>query len=103
PSSRPSSSPLSFPTRRSSDLLLVPWHVLLQIRDPSFLYFYIVNEHILRFLNRRDPIDYIPLSLPAFWLVTLVWLSPWSLFLVGRSEEHTSELQSRGHLVCRLL
>src|SRR5437870_7898427 len=23
--------------------------------------------------------------------------------LVGRSEEHTSELQSRGHLVCRLL
>src|SRR5437870_7508440 len=25
------------------------------------------------------------------------------LFLVLRSEEHTSELQSRGHLVCRLL
>src|SRR5690625_5429910 len=24
-------------------------------------------------------------------------------FQVGRSEEHTSELQSRGHLVCRLL
>src|SRR5439155_18037186 len=24
-------------------------------------------------------------------------------FLVKRSEEHTSELQSRGHLVCRLL
>src|SRR5690625_5603121 len=23
--------------------------------------------------------------------------------LTGRSEEHTSELQSRGHLVCRLL
>src|SRR5690625_5596491 len=26
-----------------------------------------------------------------------------SLGLVVRSEEHTSELQSRGHLVCRLL
>src|SRR5690625_5409268 len=25
------------------------------------------------------------------------------LLLVARSEEHTSELQSRGHLVCRLL
>src|SRR5690625_5724775 len=25
------------------------------------------------------------------------------LFIYGRSEEHTSELQSRGHLVCRLL
>src|SRR2546429_4919754 len=26
-----------------------------------------------------------------------------TLFLIGRSEEHTSELQSRLHLVCRLL
>src|SRR5690625_6862983 len=26
-----------------------------------------------------------------------------AFFLGGRSEEHTSELQSRGHLVCRLL
>src|SRR5439155_21217052 len=26
-----------------------------------------------------------------------------SLLVAGRSEEHTSELQSRGHLVCRLL
>src|SRR5690625_6344415 len=25
------------------------------------------------------------------------------VFFYGRSEEHTSELQSRGHLVCRLL
>src|SRR5437660_6436471 len=29
-----------------------------------------------------------------------VWVSPRRL---ERSEEHTSELQSRGHLVCRLL
>src|SRR5690625_2254943 len=38
------------------------------------------------------------------------WTSAWSEpdlpdlpSLTGRSEEHTSELQSRGHLVCRLL
>src|SRR5437660_9510977 len=33
-------------------------------------------------------------------------LHPRSPFMIGdrgRSEEHTSELQSRGHLVCRLL
>src|SRR5690625_5379384 len=30
--------------------------------------------------------------------------APYRLFNIGyRSEEHTSELQSRGHLVCRLL
>src|SRR5690625_6597343 len=28
---------------------------------------------------------------------------PWVLVPRSRSEEHTSELQSRGHLVCRLL
>src|SRR5690625_6918364 len=33
----------------------------------------------------------------------LIWLLVWIHGFVGRSEEHTSELQSRGHLVCRLL
>src|SRR5690554_2043326 len=34
---------------------------------------------------------------PALWLILAAF------FLWGRSEEHTSELQSRPHLVCRLL
>src|SRR5690554_2147983 len=29
--------------------------------------------------------------------------APWEQFVTTRSEEHTSELQSRPHLVCRLL
>src|SRR3712207_7709916 len=29
--------------------------------------------------------------------------TPWPLFATARSEEHTSELQSRQYLVCRLL
>src|SRR5690625_5583288 len=32
------------------------------------------------------------------WTITIV-----ASIIVARSEEHTSELQSRGHLVCRLL
>src|SRR5690625_6979314 len=35
--------------------------------------------------------------LAAFASAAIAW------WLLGRSEEHTSELQSRGHLVCRLL
>src|SRR5690554_7234644 len=31
-----------------------------------------------------------------------VWLGNYFVYLFGRSEEHTSELQSRPHLVCRL-
>src|SRR3989442_4640243 len=30
-------------------------------------------------------------------------ISPWKITYAIRSEEHTSELQSRPHLVCRLL
>src|SRR5690625_5781369 len=32
-----------------------------------------------------------------------MWVSTFHSMCVRRSEEHTSELQSRGHLVCRLL
>src|SRR5690625_6368026 len=35
------------------------------------------------------------------WRSTLTSCATW--FCTGRSEEHTSELQSRGQLVCRLL
>src|SRR2546422_8448707 len=40
--------------------------------------------------------------LPGFYSGALLALVPWGGFLI-RSEEHTSELQSRLHLVCRLL
>ncbi len=63
--------------------LLVPWHVLIQLRDPSFFHFYFVNEHLLRFLNEREPIDYVSMPIGAFYAATLAWLCPWSLFLPG--------------------
>src|SRR5690625_5849161 len=37
----------------------------------------------------------------AYWVCTLIEES--ETLAAQRSEEHTSELQSRGHLVCRLL
>src|SRR5437870_13303414 len=36
-------------------------------------------------------------------MTTLFYLDGDQIKLTHRSEEHTSELQSRGHLVCRLL
>src|SRR5690625_6116165 len=39
----------------------------------------------------------------AFPAPPLAQESLWSTVRTPRSEEHTSELQSRGHLVCRLL
>src|SRR3712207_7608012 len=49
----------------------------------------------LGFLIRPERLAlFILISIPMLW--ALAWLA-------GRSEEHTSELQSRQYLVCRLL
>src|SRR5439155_25255220 len=67
----------SFPTRRSSDLF--GCHA-----DALILH---LQQDMVRSVAQHGERD----------------LTPGGRILDGRSEEHTSELQSRGHLVCRLL
>ena len=77
-------------------LIAVPWHVLATIRNPpyfawtlksgpglyhGFLWFYFVNEQLLRFLNLRYPRDYNTVPRLYFWLFHLLWLFPWSVYL----------------------
>lgn len=68
-------------------VVAAPWHVLVSIRNPTqgavrgFLWFYFVNEHFLRYLNRRVPRDYDTVLLLVFWGLLLLWLFPWSVFL----------------------
>ena len=67
--------------------IAAPWHILAAIRNPAqghvrgFLWFYFVNEHILRFLNKRVPRDYDTVPLLLFWALLIVWLIPWSVFV----------------------
>jgi 4-amino-4-deoxy-L-arabinose transferase-like glycosyltransferase len=77
--------------------IAAPWHILCGIANPDhgvaignhptfgnvhgFWYFYLINEHYLRFFNLRYPHDYNKLPGAAYWLLHLVWLFPWSLFL----------------------
>ena len=64
-----------------------PWHILAALRNPAqgnvrgFLWFYFVNEHFLRFLNKRVPRDYDTVPLLLFWALLVVWLIPWTAFL----------------------
>jgi 4-amino-4-deoxy-L-arabinose transferase-like glycosyltransferase len=72
--------------RLASGLLLffaiaAPWHILAGIRNPHFFWFYFVNEHFLRFLGKRYPVDYNKLPASLYWLLHLVWLFPWSFYL----------------------
>ncbi len=68
-------------------ILAVPWHILAAIRNRNamdghgFLWFYFINEHVLRFLGRRIPMDYNKLPAALYWGLHLVWLFPWSIFL----------------------
>ncbi len=61
--------------------ITVPWHLAVGWAHEGFFSFYFINEHVLRFLNKRHPIDYAPLPLWLFLLMALVWSFPWSLFL----------------------
>src|SRR5690625_5691585 len=65
--------------------------LLFLINDPSSK---IANIHLLpqEFIFPKEKIEG-PLVLVLIGLVLFI-------YLIARSEEHTSELQSRGHLVC---
>src|SRR5690625_6152107 len=80
-------APLSFPTRRSSDLIFDGGGV--EVKDDLPL----VIDMLLRGFHSRSA------GVHQYVGRALVIDYPF----VERSEEHTSELQSRGHLVCRLL
>ncbi len=77
-------------------LIAAPWHILAALRNPpyfaftlhsgpgeyhGFLWFFFINEQLLRFLNLRYPRDYNTVPRLYFWLLHLVWLFPWSLYL----------------------
>jgi 4-amino-4-deoxy-L-arabinose transferase-like glycosyltransferase len=77
-------------------LIAAPWHILAMLRNPpyfvftlhsgpnsyhGFLWFFFINEQLLRFLNMRYPRDYNTVPRLYFWLFHLIWLFPWSVYL----------------------
>lgn len=76
-------------------LIAAPWHILATLRNPpyfaftlqsrpgeyhGFLWFFFINEQLLRFLGTRYPHDYNTVPRWAFWLFHFVWLFPWSVY-----------------------
>jgi 4-amino-4-deoxy-L-arabinose transferase-like glycosyltransferase len=57
----------------------LPWFVLVAVRDPSFLSYFLWTHHVRRFL---DPIDHLQ---PAWYYlpVLLLGMMPWALLLPG--------------------
>ena len=68
--------------------IAAPWHIVAGLKNPAagesrgFFWFYFVNEHFLRYIGKRMPHDYDTVPLLVFWALLLVWLFPWSAFLL---------------------
>jgi len=75
--------------------IAAPWHILATLHNPpyfaftlhsgpgqydGFLWFFFINEQLLRFLNLRYPRDYNTVPRLWFWLFHLIWLFPWSVY-----------------------
>jgi 4-amino-4-deoxy-L-arabinose transferase-like glycosyltransferase len=75
-----------------------PWYALATLRNPpyfvftlhsgpgeyhGFFWFYFFNEHLLRFLGLRYPRDYDTVPRFWFWILNLVWIFPWSFYLLS--------------------
>jgi 4-amino-4-deoxy-L-arabinose transferase-like glycosyltransferase len=78
--------------------IAVPWYVLATLRNPpyfaftlhsgpgkyhGFFWFYFFNEHLLRFLGLRYPRDYDTVPRVWFWILNLLWIFPWSFYLLS--------------------
>src|SRR5207253_8534522 len=92
PATAPLPNPPPFPTRRSSDLPV-------ETVDSTAS-----NAQLAANVRRTVPVITCSCA-PAIGPRTsaIAATSPEARHAGTRSEEHTSELQSRGHLVCRLL
>jgi 4-amino-4-deoxy-L-arabinose transferase-like glycosyltransferase len=65
--------------------IALPWHALVAWRRPGFFWFYIVDNQILRFLDRRGFVeDDVPVTVLAFLVLSFVWFFPWSVFVLAR-------------------
>ena len=79
--------------RGAALVLLVagPWHALLAWRYPTLFGFYVLDNHILRFLDARRYVeDDVPSSTAAFLIATFLWAFPWGVFALARAEANPS-------------
>ena len=75
-------------------VIAAPWHIAAGLQNPGslmsgtpspaqgrgFFWFYFMNEHFLRYIGKRYPVDYDTVPLGLFLALHLVWLFPWSFF-----------------------
>jgi 4-amino-4-deoxy-L-arabinose transferase-like glycosyltransferase len=60
----------------------LPWHLAVELRNPGFLWYTVVDNHLLAFTRQRMfPDEDVPLGALQFLGVTLLAFMPWTLAL----------------------
>ena len=63
-------------------VVVVPWHVMAEIRNPGFLDYYVIDNQIGRFFSTRVFVeDDVSSGTVSFVVVSLLLFFPWSVFL----------------------
>jgi 4-amino-4-deoxy-L-arabinose transferase-like glycosyltransferase len=61
-------------------LVALPWYVMVELRNPGFLWYTIVDNHLLNFTRQRVfPDEDVPLGAIEFIVVTVLAFLPWML------------------------
>jgi 4-amino-4-deoxy-L-arabinose transferase-like glycosyltransferase len=78
-------------------VIAAAWPVYLAIKNTDYAWFFVVNEHVLRYLGLREPRDYYTGPLYYYLPRVLMFLFPWSVFLpllaLRRGAEPMSDLE----------
>ena len=63
--------------------IILPWFASIEMANPGFLHYFLINEHFDRLLDRRFPPDYevSKVSAAGYLAMTACWCFPWILFL----------------------
>jgi len=78
-------------------VIAAPWHIAAGLKNKGFFWFYFINEHFLRYIGKRYPVDYDTVPLGLFLGLHLLWLFPWTFFLPFTFRESASRIMERGH------
>lgn len=74
-------------------VIAAPWHIMIAMRHHEWSWFYLINEHVLRFIGQRQPKDYATGKFYTPLLGTIVLILPWCIFLPGALAQAGSQLR----------
>ena len=85
-------------------LISLPWYILAEIKTPGFLNYFIIGEHIMRFLQKGWSGDLYGRAhssyLGIIWVYLAIVFLPWTLFL---TKKDITENENKEYLIAWII